>query len=210
MKAFACMLGVMLAVTTWSTPAAALEITFDDLASVGNPLVASVETNGYRLTGPFLRTIDTPGTAFVGNGSPVYLAQSGGGLGTAVTLERIDGAPFDLYGFSASGLFTTPTTVSPNSTLLAVFAMRAGGGGLSAIHDLGASAAFAAFSVPTSWTNLEFVTFAGIFSAVAAGGLALDDIDVGSGPAVPEPATLLLALTTAAGLGAVTLRRPRS
>jgi hypothetical protein len=210
MKAIACTLGVMLAATTWSAPAAALQITFDDLASAGNPSVATVETGGYRLAGPFLRTIDTPGTTFVGNGSAVYLAQNGAGPGAGVTLARIDGAPFELYGFSASGLFADPGPGSPNSSLLAVIAMRAGGGGLSTIYDLGVSSGFVNFPVPTTWTNLEFVTFAGIFSATTAGGLALDDIGVGSGPTVPEPATLLLALTTVAGLGTVVLRRRRS
>jgi PEP-CTERM motif-containing protein len=180
MKAFACTFGVILAAMTWSAPAAALQITFDDLASVGNPLVTTVETHGYRLAGPFLRTTDTPGTTFV------------------------------VYGFSASGLFAAPGPGSPNASLLAVIAMRVGGGGLSAIYDLGASAGFVNFPVPTTWTNLEFVTFAGIFSATTAGGLALDDIGVGLGPSVPEPATIILALTTMAGLAAATLRRRRS
>src|SRR5260370_39472065 len=71
MKAFACTFGVILAATTWSAPAAALQITFDDLLSVGNPPVATVETNGYRLAGPFLRTVATPGTTFLGKGSAV-------------------------------------------------------------------------------------------------------------------------------------------
>jgi hypothetical protein len=210
MKAFACTFGVILAATTWSAPAAALQITFDDLASVGNPLVTTVETHGYRLAGPLLRTIDTPGTTFVGNGSAVYLAQNGAVPGGGITLARIDGAPFDLYGFSASGLFAAPGPGSPNSSLLAVTAMRVGGGGLSAIYDLGASAGFVNFPVPTTWTNLEFVTFAGIFSASTTGGLALDDIGVGLGPSVPEPATIILALTTMAGLAAATLRRRRA
>ena len=210
MKAFACVLGVMLAATTWPAPAAALQITFDDLASVGNPLVTTVETHGYRLAGPLLRTIDTPGTTFVGNGSAVYLAQNGAAPGGGVTLARIDGTPFDLYGFSASGLFAAPGPGSPNASLLAVIAMRVGGGGLSAIYDLGTFAGFVSFPVPETWTNLEFVTFAGIFSAAAAGGLALDDIGVGLGPSVPEPATIILALTTMAGLAAATLRRRRA
>ncbi len=88
--------------------------------------------------------------------------------------------------------------------------MRVGGGGLSAIYDLGVSAGFVSFPVPTTWTNLEFVTFAGIFSATTTGGLALDDIGVGLGPSVPEPATIILALTTLAGLAAASLRRRRS
>src|SRR5260370_37421588 len=78
MKAFACAFGVILAATTWSAPAAALQITFDDLASVGNPLVTTVETHGYRLTGPVLPTNDTPGTPFVGNGPAGLLLPQGG------------------------------------------------------------------------------------------------------------------------------------
>jgi hypothetical protein len=61
--------------------------------------------------------------------------------------------------------------------------------------------------VPASWNNLEFVTFSGVLSATTAGALALDDVGVGAGPVVPEPAALVLALTTLAGLGALALRR---
>src|SRR4029077_18355035 len=153
------------------------------------------------------RTIDTPGTTFVGNGSAVYLAQNGAAPGGGVTLARIDGTPFDVYGFSASGLFAAPGPGSPNASLLAVIAMRVGGGGLSALYDLAASPGVVNVPVPTTWTNLEFVTFAGIFSATTAGGLALDDIGVGLGPSVPESATLALVLTTLVGLGALALRR---
>jgi len=97
MKAMTCALGVMLAVATWSTPASALELSFDDVASAGNPFVALVETSGYRLSGASLRTIDSPGSTFVNDGSPVYLAQNPAGPIGGVTLQRIDGGPFDLY-----------------------------------------------------------------------------------------------------------------
>ena len=206
MKALACTLGMMLVATTWSTPAAALELTLDDVVSVGNPFVATVETSGYRFSGPSLRTIDTPGSTYVSDGSAVYLAQTVAGPVGGVTLQRIDGMPFDLYEFAAAGLFAAGGG-SPNSTHVSVLAIQVGGAGLSAIYDLGAAAGFVHFPVPTSWNNLEFVTFAGVFSAASAGALALDDIGVGSGPVVPEPATLVLALTTLVGLGVLTLRR---
>lgn len=209
MKAIAFTLGMVLVATTWSTRAAALELTLDDVASVGNPFVTTVETNGYRFSGPSLRTIDTPGSTYVSNGSAVYLGQTVAGPVGGVTLQRIDGVPFDLYEFTAAGLFAAGAG-SPNSTHVSVLAIQAGGAGLSAIYDLGAATGFVHFPVPPSWTNLEFVTFGGVFSATAAGALALDDIGVGSGPAVPEPTTLVLALTTVAGLGVLALRRRRS
>jgi hypothetical protein len=168
-----------------------------------------VETSGFQFSGPALRTIDTPGSTYVSNGSAVYLAQTVAGPVGGITLQRIDGLPFDLYEFAAAGLFAAGSG-SPNSTHVSLLAIQVGGAGLSAIYDLAASTGFVHFPVPASWNNLQFVTFSGVFSATAAGALALDDIGVGSGPAVPEPATLVLALTTAAGLGALGLRRRRS
>ena len=210
MKAIALTLGMMLVATTWSSRAAALDLTLDDVLSVGNPLVTSVETSGYRFSGPALRTIDTPGSTYVSNGSGVYLAQTVAGPVGGITLQRIDGLPFDLYEFAAAGLFAAGAG-SANATHLSLLAIQAGGGGLSAIYDFAASTGFVHFSVPASWSNLEFVTFGGVFSATAAGALALDDVGVGTGPGpgVPEPATLVLALTTAAGLWALVLRRRR-
>lgn len=205
MKAIARTLGMMLVATTWSTPAAALDLTLDDVVSVGNPFVTTVETSGYRFSGPSLRTIDTPGSTYVSNGSAVYLGQTVAGPVGGVTLQRIDGMPFDLYEFTAAGLFAAGGG-SPNSTHVSVLGIQVGGAGLSAIYDLGAAAGFVHFPVPTSWNNLEFVTFGGVFSAATAGALALDDIGVGSGAAVPEPAALVLALTTLAGLGVLVLR----
>lgn len=208
MKAIALTLGMMLIATTWSTPAAALDLTLDDVLSVGNPLVTSVETSGFRFSGPALRTIDTPGSTYVSDGSAVYLAQTVAGPVGGITLQRIDGLPFDLYEFAATGLFAGGAG-SPNSTHVSVLAIQVGGAGLSAIYDLAASTGFVHFPVPASWNNLEFVTFSGVFSATAAGALALDDVGVGAGPTVPEPTTLVLALTTLAGLVLLALRRRR-
>lgn len=56
---------MVLAITS-VVPAAAIDITFDDLVSAGNPFVTLLDDQGYRFTGAF-RTIDTPGTTFVSN-----------------------------------------------------------------------------------------------------------------------------------------------
>jgi hypothetical protein len=211
MKVLACTLGVILATVSWSAPAAALDITFDDVMSVGNPLVTMLETAGYRFTAASFRTIDTPGGTFVTNGSAVYIAQEAGWPG-GITMTRIDGGPFFLYEFDAAGLLVTPSSASPNAQQVSLLGLQAGGAFLSASYSLSSGlASFAHFVVPASWQGLEAVTFTGLLAAGASGALALDDIGVGEGPipAMPEPRTLLLALTTAVGVGALALRRRR-
>jgi len=209
MKALACTLGAILVAVTWSAPADALDITFDEVMSVGNPLVTTLETAGYRFTAVSFRTIDTPGDTFVANGSAVYIAQDAGMPG-GITVTRIDGAPFFLYEFDAAGLLVTPSSAAPNARQVSLLGLQAGGAFLSASYGLGSGlAGFAHFVVPASWQNLEAVTFTGLLAAGASGALALDDIGVGEGPipTVPEPPTLLLALATAVGVGALALRR---
>ena len=210
MKAFACILGVMLAVLVVVAPAAALVITFDDVVSVGNPVVALLDSHGYRFAGASLQTIDTPGTGLVSNGPGVYLAQAVAVPG--ITMTRVDGAPFALYDFDAAGLFVAAPGGLPNAREVGLLALQVGGGLLSLSYDLGATASFLHFSVPASWAHLESVTFTGLVSAVTPGALALDDVGVGLGPStgsVGEPQTFLLALTAAVGLAAMLLIRRR-
>jgi hypothetical protein len=209
MKALACTLGAILVAVTWSAPADALDITFDEVTSVGNPLVTTLETAGYRFTAASFRTIDTPGDTFVATGSAVYIAQEAGWPG-GITVTRIDGAPFFLYEFDAAGLFVKPSSASPNAQQVTLLGLQAGGAFLSASYSLGSGlVGFAHFVVPATWQGLEAVTFTGIFAAGASGALALDDIGVGEGPipTVPEPRTLLLVLTTAVAVGVLLLRR---
>jgi hypothetical protein len=210
MKALACTLGAILVAVSWSAPADALDITFDDVMSVGNPLVTVLETAGYRFIATSFRTIDTPGGTFVANGSAIYIAQEAGWPG-GITMARIDGAPFFLYDFDAAGLFVTPSSASPNAAQqVSLLGLQAGGAFLTASYSLSSGlASFAHFVVPASWQGLEAVTFTGLLAAGASGALALDDIGVGEGPlsTVPEPRTLLLALATAVGVGTLVLRR---
>ena len=207
MRLTASTLGVMLAVLAWTAPAAAIDITFDDLVSAGNPLVSAVETSGYRVAGPALHTIDTPGSLYVDSGSPLYLAQVDASAGAGLTLRRQDGAAFDLYEFAAARLFTSATG-GPNAAQVALLGLGLGRTTLSATYDL-AAAGFAQFVVPPIWSQLEAVVFQGVLPGGGAAALALDDVGVGSGPPtgpVPEPAALVLVLTTAVALGAVLLR----
>lgn len=207
MKALACMLVAVLA-TVWASAAVALDITFDDVISVGNPAVTMLDTQGYRFTGAF-RTIDAPGGALASNASAVYLGQEASGPG--ITVTRADGGPFILYEFDATGLYVPSSPGSANAQQLSLAGLRIGGGLLSATSALSSLPGFAHFAVPSTWSDLQAVTFTGLLSAAAPGAFALDDVGVGEGPtSVAEPATLALAVITALGAGGVALSRHRS
>jgi hypothetical protein len=206
MKALTSTLVVILAMVWPSAAAVALDITFDDVTSAGNPLVTMLDAHGYRFTGPF-RTIDTPGSTLASNGSAVYLGQEASG---GITVTRADGGPFALYEFAAAGLHVPPSPSLPNATELKVVGLRIGGGLLNATYELSGLPSFVHFSVPSSWADLQAVTFTGLLFAATPGAFALDDIGVGEGPtSVAEPGTLALALITALGACGVALRRHR-
>lgn len=208
MRAMTYALATILTMVWPSAAAVAVDITFDDVSSVGNPLVAGLDTHGYRFTGPF-RTIDTPGAAMVSNGSPVYLGQEASGSG--ITATRPDGGPFILYGFDATGLYLPSSRASANAGQVHLVGLKIGGSLLSATYELSGLPSFAHFSVPTTWSDLQAVTFTGLLSAGPPGAFALDDVGVGQGPAnVAEPGTLALALLTALGVCGMVLLRHRS
>lgn len=207
MKALACMLAAVV-VTAWASAAVALDITFDDVVSVGNPSLTMLDTHGYRFTGAF-RTIDTPGGALASNASAVYLGQEASGPG--ITVTRVDGGPFILYEFDATGLYAPSSPGSPNAQQVSLVGLRIGGGLLSATYALNGLPGFAHFSVPSAWYDLQTVSFTGLLSAGTPGAFALDDVGVGEGPTtVAEPATLALAAITAIGAGGVALTRRRT
>lgn len=206
MKTLVVALSVLLLAVISPSPAAALDLTFDDLATVGNPLVTALETHGYRFTATAFRIVDTPGFRLVASRSGAYLAQVTAVPG--ITLARLDGAPFALYDLSAAGLFVSPPPGAPNADHLGLLALLPGGGRVSASYAL-PPGGFTHLDLPSSWRGLQSVTFSAIAAFGAPGALALDDVGVGEGPipSVPEPRTLLLALVTALGVGAVLLSR---
>lgn len=207
MKTLALALGAMLLVVISGPPfAEALDITFEDVMSVGNPVVTALETHGYRFAAASFRIIDAPGRRLVDSGSAVYLGQLMAVPG--ITLARLDGAPFALYDLAASGLFTVPPPGAPNAQQLGLLGLLPGGGRLSASYGL-SLAGFGHFDLPSGWSALQSVTFSGIAASGAPGALALDDIGVGEGPvpSVGEPRTLLLGLVTALGVGVMLLIR---
>lgn len=206
MKVLACTLAAV-DVTAWASVAVALDITFDDVMSVGNPPLTMLDIQGYRFTGAF-RTIDTPGGALVSNAAAVYLGQETSGPG--ITVARAEGGPFILYEFDAAGLYVASSPGAPNAQQVTLAGFRVGGGMLSATYAIGSLPGFAHVSVPSTWNDLQAVTFTGLLSAAAPGAFALDDVGVGEGPTpVSEPGTLALALIAALGAGRVTLTRRR-
>jgi hypothetical protein len=208
MKAFTCTLVAILAMLWPPAAAIALDLTFADVMSVGNPLVTMLDTHGYRFTGSF-RTIDAPGRLLVSNGSAVYLGQEASGPG--ITVTRTDGRPFSLYEFDAAGLYVPPSGGLLNAQRVGLVGLRVGGGILAASYGLSDLAHFAHFSVPSTWSDLQAVAFTGLLSAGAPGALALDDVGVGEGPtSVAEPGTLALVVLAALGVGGVALTRRRS
>ena len=126
-------------------------------------------------------------------------------------MTRADGGPFFLYEFDAAGLYVPPSPGSPNAQQVSLVRLRVGGGILVASYGLSSLPSFAHFSVPSTWSDLPAVTFAGLLSAATPGALALDDVGVGEGPtSVAEPGTLALVALTALGIGGVALTRRRS
>jgi hypothetical protein len=202
------MVSAIVLTITSTAPAAAIDITFDDVTSVGNPVVTLLDRHGYRFTGAFL-TIDTPGTALVDSGSTVYLAQPAGFPG--ISISRADGSPFDLYELDAAPLLASPGSGSPNAQQVSLLAVQVGGAILSGSFSLGSAVGFIHVPVPAAWSNLQFVILSGITAAGLSGGLAIDDVGVGTGvgSSVPEPGTLLLFSTTALASGAALLLRRR-
>jgi hypothetical protein len=205
MAALTRMLALALTIAWPLSTAVALDITFDDVASVGNPARTVLDAWGYRFTGSF-RTIDTPGPGLVDNGSPVYLGQTAGAA--AVTVTRSDGRAFALNEFDAAGLHRPPAG-SANARQVTLRGLRIAGGLLQASYALSDVHGFTHFPVPGSWHDLHAVTFVGLRAGGAPGALALDNVGVGEGgPApVPEPGTLALLLLSAVGGGLVIARR---
>jgi len=121
-------------------------------------------------------------------------------------VTRADGGPFILYEFDAAGLYVPSAAGLPTAQQVTLVGLRVGGGIVSASYGLRDLGAFAHFSVPGTWSDLQAVTFAGLLSASTPGALALDDVGVGEGPpSVAEPGTLVLVALTALGVGGLAL-----
>jgi hypothetical protein len=207
MKAFTCTLATLFTMVWLPAAAVAIDLTFDDLMSVGNPLVTILDTHDYRFTGSF-QTVDAPGGALVSNGSAVYLGEEASGPG--ITVTRADGRPFILYEFDAAGLYVPSSTSLPNAQQVRLLGLRVGGGILTASFELSDLAHFVHFSVPGTWSDLQAVTFSGFLAAGTPGALALDDVGVGEGPtSVAESRTLALVALTTLGVAGVALTRRR-
>lgn len=196
-----------------STPATALDLTFDAVPSSGNPSLTSLVTDGYMFTSRHFRTIDSPGGTFIPSGSAVYLGQEGGPGAQAISMARSDGKPFAVYEVRAAELFLFPTPDAPNAQLLSMKGALADGGAIVASFALGRPGGimdFHYFLLPAAWANLDSVSFSGLRLDWSPGALALDDIGVGAAPSpVAEPSTFILGISTLGMLVALVWRQSR-
>jgi len=196
--------------------AAPFTIDFNAVPSSGNPSRTTLTTDGFTFTSAlFFHTIDSPGLCAFGgcvsNGT-VYIAVDPP-LGSPITMTRSAGGTFSLVGFDGAKLF--------NDDAAAASAGFQNGVDLRAesptrIFDVGLHApGFESFVVDprVGFDNVTSITFGGIPPNALFFSFALDNIVVDVVPeptVVPEPASLLLFATTAAGLALAswTRRKP--
>lgn len=195
-----------LALASLAGSAFAVVIDFEEVAGGGNPILATLDSQGYRFTSDHFHTLDSHG-GFADNGSNIYIGHEGGDLGRAITMVQIGGGLFNLTSFDMAELWVGGHSTYPNATHVEVHATFSDDStstvnyALDGVNDgTGGAADFE--TVALSLSNLKSVRFNGV-SAAAGGDFAfgLDNIEVSP---VPEPATM-----TALALGAAALLRRR-
>ena len=182
-------------------------ITFNSVASVGNPIITTLLTQGFTFTSGHFHTIDTPLGLSNGNGT-IYIAEEGGALGQPITMTGT--TAFSFGGFDAGGLFNPPVAGFPDATVISVIGNLFGGGTLTAAFTLNGPN-FTSFLLPASWTNLSSVQFTGMIPSVSSNaGFGLDNIVVNQATTVPEPGSLTLLGSGLLTLAGVFMRGRRS
>lgn len=183
-------------------------IDFEEVASSGNPILTTLDSQGYRFTSSHFHSIDDPAaSALADNGSDVYIGHEGGDLGRAITMIQIGGGLFNLASFDMAELWISSPGAYPNASHVEVHATFSDDStttfnlALDGVID-GAGGAADFETAVVNLTNLKSVRFNGV-NPVAGGdfAFAIDNIDAAP---VPEPATMV-----ALALGAAAMRRRR-
>ena len=192
----------------------ATTITFDSVASSGNPHPASVTTDGFKFSSGWFHTVDNPGLASFGglvSSGTIFISEEAGILGQPITMTASGGGAFSLSSLFGSKVFVNSAAAAsggyPNADILNIIGNLSGGGTVSATFALGGS--FQQFFLPSTFTGLSSVVFSGSLTAGGTGGISLDTI-VASSTSVPDSAAtgILLALTMI-GLGWMAKKRNR-
>ncbi len=125
---------VIPAASALATLASAQVIDLDDLNGSANQQFGSVGVGLYQLTSIHAHVVGNftlPLAPVVQNGSAVYIAHEGGGVGKAITLARQDGSPFSLVALEAGELWLVGAPI--NATEVEIVGQFAGGGSLTAV-----------------------------------------------------------------------------
>jgi hypothetical protein len=126
-----------------------------------------------------------------------------------VFMSQADGGAFDLFSFEAGNRFDIATLTGISSGIDIVGNLHGGGTVSQRVTFTGND--FGLFSLNSSFSNLDSVTFTSVAKVpgmYANGEFLIDNIDAAAHRAdVPEPATLAL---FGLGLAAVALRRRRA
>ena len=123
-----------------AVPAIADPITFDSVASFGNPEISSLTTEGFTFSSGHFHTVDTPGLCAFGgcvpnmDGSTVYISEEAGSLASPITMFATSGSPFLLNSFWGTKAFLDDAAALaggfPNAGTIHVTGIFDGGGGI--------------------------------------------------------------------------------
>lgn len=201
------MLALVTGACVAATSSRATTITFDSIASSGNPNPLSVTTQGFIFSSDHFNTIDTPGSIGFGGAvsdNTIFIAEPGGGLGQPITMAASDGGAFSLTSLYASKLFVNSAAAAaggyPNAAALKITGNLTGGGTVSASFSLGGS--FQQFFLPSTFTGLSSVVFFGVLDTGLPGGAISVDTIAANSASVPDGgATVTMLAVTLAGLG---------
>lgn len=191
-------------VTATSSPATT--ITFDSIASSGNPHPLSITTQGFTFASDYFNTIDTPGSVGFGGAvsdNTIYIAEVGGLLGKPITMSMSGGGTFSLNSLYGSKFFLNSATAAtggfPNAGSLNIVGYLSGGGTVTAAFSL--SSSFQQFVLPASFNGLTAVVFSGVLaSGLSGGAIAVDNISVNSTSVPDAGSTFLLLAVVLAGV----------
>src|SRR5687767_1446336 len=126
-------LGALLAavaLTAGAAPAKAAFVTFNGVPASGNPILTSLDSEGFRFTSEHFHSLDSFGNLAT-NGT-IYIGHEGGSLGRVITMTKIGGGTFSISSFDGAELWVSPPSGFPNATRIQVVGTLSGGGTLTA------------------------------------------------------------------------------